>query len=226
MTDPPSTARLLSVQVGGIAPLGPEGVPSGFIKSPVAGRVEVTPLGLVGDRQADLCVHGGPEKAVYGYGLAAYEVWRQEVPQHAPLLQPGAFGENLTIDGEAEEIVCLGDVVGIGSATLQICQPRQPCFKFALRFADKRMPRAMIKNGRSGWYYRVITPGMLAAGDPLRLLDRPNPHWPLSRFNALLAARTWTTEAAMELATLPGLASQWQQAAREALARLADSAPR
>ena len=209
-------AVVFSVQVGLIAPLGPEYVPSGFVKSPLAGPVTVTPLGLAGDAQADLSVHGGPEKAVYGYGLAAYGLWRQAFPEHASLLQPGGFGENLTIDGPSEETICLGDVVHVGSATLQVCQPRQPCFKLALRFNDKRMPKAMIRNGRSGWYYRVLAEGTLAAGDDVRLLERPNPGWPLTRFNAWLAAKTWNAEEAEELATLPGLATQWQHAAREA----------
>ncbi len=207
---------VFSLQVGRILPLGPDGVPSGFIKSSLAGPVYVTPLGLAGDAQADLTVHGGLEKAVYGYGLAAYAVWQEAFPEHALLLRPGAFGENLTIEGPTEETTCLGDVVHIGTTTLQVCQPRQPCFKLALRFADKRMPKAMIRNGRSGWYYRVLTPGTLAAGDQVRLVERPNPTWPLSRFNACLAAKTWDAAEALELATLPGLASQWQQAAREA----------
>lgn len=218
MTGTPATAHVASVQVGRIAPLGPEGVPSGFVKSAVTGPVEVTPHGLAGDEQADLRVHGGPEKAVYAYGLAAYAQWRVAFPEHAMRLRPGAFGENLSIDGLAEETVCLGDVVGIGSATLQLCQPRQPCFKLALHFADKRMPRAMIRNGRSGWYYRVLAPGALIAGDAVCLLDRPNPAWPLSRFNALLAAKAWTVDAAKELATMTGLADEWRQTARHALA--------
>lgn len=108
---------VFSLQVGQILPLGPDGVPSGFIKSSLAGPVCVTPLGLAGDAQADLSVHGGPEKAVYGYGLAAYALWQEAFPEHASLLRPGAFGENLTIKGPTEETTCLGDVVHIGTAT-------------------------------------------------------------------------------------------------------------
>ena len=163
-----SGATLISVQVGRVAPLGPEGVPSAFVKCPVDGPIAVMALGLAGDQQADLRVHGGPEKAVYGYALSSYAPWRHAFPEHDALLVPGAFGENLTIGGMDEETVHIGDVVRVGSATLQVTQPRQPCFKFALRFAEKRMPKAMIRNGRSGWYYRVVEAGVLAAGDRTR----------------------------------------------------------
>lgn len=212
-------ATVVSVLVGRIAPLGPKGVPSGFIKGPVAGPVCVTTLGLAGDQQADLKVHGGLEKAVYGYALLSYAVWRTEFPEHGTLWVPGGLGENLTIDGIDEETVHIGDVVRIGTTTLQVTQPRQPCFKFALRFDDKRLPKAMIRNGRSGWYYRVIESGVLAAGDHLDLLERPNPAWPMVRFNLLLSGGASSVEDMAELSVLPGLASAWQQTARDAVAR-------
>ncbi|MBK8176548.1 MAG: MOSC domain-containing protein [Rhodospirillales bacterium] len=213
-----SAARVVSVQVGRIAPLGPEGVPSGFVKRPVDRPVAVTDLGLAGDEQADLRVHGGSEKAVYGYAHAAYAEWRETFPEHGAMLVPGAFGENLTIDGTDEEQVCIGDIVRVGTATLQIAQPRQPCFKLALRFADRRMPRAMIRNGRSGWYYRVLATGVVAAGDGHAVLARPNPHWSMARFNRLLAAKAWPTSDLAELIHLPGLASGWRDIARSTLA--------
>lgn len=212
-------ATVVSVLVGRIAPLGPKGVPSGFVKGPVAGPVCVTRLGLAGDQQADPKVHGGLEKAVYGYALSSYAVWRTEFPEHGMLWVPGGLGENLTIDGIDEETVHIGDVVRIGTATLQVTQPRQPCFKFALRFDDKRLPKAMIGNGRSGWYYRVIESGVLAAGDRFDLLERPNPAWPMARFNRLLSGGASSVEDMAELSVLPGLASAWQQTARDAVAR-------
>ena len=212
-------ATLVSIQVGRIAPLGPNGVPSAFVKCPLEGPVAVTALGLAGDQQADLRVHGGPEKAVYGYALSSYEEWRDEFPEHGALWVSGGLGENLTIDGIDEETVHIGDVVRIGTATLQVTQPRQPCFKFALRFGDKRLPKAMIRNGRSGWYYRVIETGVLAAGDRLDLLERPNPTWPMARFNRVLSSKSSTMEDMVELAILPGLATPWRETARDAIAR-------
>jgi MOSC domain-containing protein YiiM len=217
--NPTNHAKVVSVQVGRIAPLGSTGVPSAFVKCPVEGPVAVTTLVLLGDQQADLRVHGGPEKAVYGYALSSYAVWRRAFPEHGALWMPGGLGENLTIDGIDEEMVHIGDVVRIGTATLQVTQPRQPCFKFALRFGDKRLPKAMIGNGRSGWYYRVIETGVLAAGDRLDLLERFNPTWPMARFNRVLSSKSSTMEDMVELATLPGLATAWRETARDAIAR-------
>src|SRR4051812_23568955 len=122
---------LLSVQTGRAAPLGPDAVPSAFVKTARQDAVAVTPLGLQGDEQADLQVHGGPEKAVYGYAASHYPAWAEQFPALA--FSGGAMGENLTIAGLEEKDICVGDVHSIGSSLLQVCQPRQPCFKFALR---------------------------------------------------------------------------------------------
>jgi MOSC domain-containing protein YiiM len=188
----PLIGTVQSVQVGRIAPLGPDGVMSGFVKKPVQGAVEVGPLGLAGDEQADLEVHGGPDKAVYACSLDNYAAWKTAYPQYEAMLVPGGLGENLTIDGVAEGDVCMGDHVQIGTAVLQVSQPRQPCFKFALRFNDVSMPRAMVKNGMSGWYYRVLKAGSLAAGDAVRLLERPHPQWSIERTNRLIIQRRGT----------------------------------
>lgn len=184
--------KVHSIQIGRAAPLGPEGTVSGFVKNPVATAVEVGELGIVGDEQADLRVHGGPDKAVYGYALEHYSTWRAEFPQHAMLLVPGGLGENLTLETCSEADVCVHDVVQIGTAMFQVTQPRQPCFKFALRFDDVAMPRAMIRNGYSGWYYRVLESGRLQAGDVVRLTQRFIPRWPIERVNRLIVQRRAT----------------------------------
>jgi MOSC domain-containing protein YiiM len=208
---------VISVQVGGIAPLGADGVPSGFVKRPVAGPVTVGTLNLDGDRQADLRVHGGPEKAVYAYAADHYVLWLQEFPQHAQILQPGAFGENLTISGMVEQDIRAGDVHAIGSARLQVCQPRQPCFKFALRFGDKRMPRAMVRSGRSGWYYRVLAEGTLQAGDTVHLVERPNPDLPLTLLIDLTYGRDVSDAQVAMIAKADGVALWLRDTARDTL---------
>ena len=212
-----ASARVVSVHIGHIAPLGPDAVPSGFVKHPVAAAIQVTALGLVGDHQADLRVHGGPEKAVYGYSIIHYAAWRSEYPHHSDLLVPGGFGENLAIEEMSEADLCVGDVQAIGSTLLQVCQPRQPCFKFALRFNDKSLPRAMVKNGRAGWYYRVLQTGFIAAGDSVTLHDRPNPDFPFARLVALAARAKATPAELARMAEMPGLASSWQASARAAM---------
>ena len=165
---------------------------SGFVKTVVHGPVMVRPLGIDGDQQVDLRVHGGPDKAVYAYAVRHYPEWRVQFPQHAGLLVPGGLGENLSVDACDETQVCINDIVSVGSVTLQVTQPRQPCFKFALRFDDVAMPRAMIHNGFSGWYYRVLEPGMLAAGAEIRLVERLNPAWPIERVNRQIIQRRGT----------------------------------
>jgi MOSC domain-containing protein YiiM len=210
-------ATLLSVQVGEVAPLGPTGVPSGFVKRPVSGPVWVGTLNLTGDAQADLRVHGGPDKAVYAYAAANYAAWRAEFPEHADRMTPGVFGENLTVDGMVEADLCVGDIHAIGAARLQVCQPRQPCFKFALRFEDRRMPGAMVRNGRSGWYYRVLEEGSLQAGDPVRVLERPNPTFPFQRLIAIVHNDPATPEELEMMATAPGVARWLRAMARRQL---------
>jgi MOSC domain-containing protein YiiM len=211
----PPAARLVSVQVGPVAPLGSGSVLSGFVKRPVDGPVWVGPLGLAGDQQADRSVHGGPEKAVYAYPQGHYAHWRAEFPDHAALWVPGGVGENLTVAGQEENDVYLGDVFRLGSVLLlQVTQPRQPCFKFGLRFGDPRLPRAMVQTGRSGWYLRVLAPGQIAAGEAFTLLERPNPRWPVARLNRLIVARSAPAADWRELAELPGLAAGWQGTAR------------
>lgn len=212
-------ASLVSVQVGKVAPLGPAGVSSAFVKRPVAGPVQVRSLGLVGDAQADLRVHGGEEKAVYAYAHAHYAHWLADFPEHAAEFTPGAFGENLTIDGLDEADMCAGDVHEIGGALLQACQPREPCFKFALRFNDERMPSAMMRTMRAGWYYRVLAEGDIRAADAVRLADRPHPNLPFQRLLAFAYKRPVSREELEAIAAAAGVATRLRDAARARLSR-------
>ena len=211
--------RVASIHVGRIAPLGPDGVPSGFVKHIVSNPVSVTPLGIVGDEQADLRVHGGPDKAVYAYGSAHYASWRREYAHHAKLLTAGGLGENLSIDGLTESDLCVGDVHGIGTTRLQVCQPRQPCFKFALRFGDSLMPKAMVRNGRSGWYYRVLDPGVIVQGDRVLVLERPHPDFAFTRLVELISRHNATMAEWQQMQGMQGLALEWRRHAAEILGR-------
>jgi MOSC domain-containing protein YiiM len=204
-----AAARIDMVRIGGIAPLGPDAVPSGFRKSPVAGPVVARRLGLDGDAQADLSVHGGPDKAVYAYATRHYPAWAADHPENAAALVPGSMGENLCITGLDENSVHIGDILRHGGAVLQVTQPRQPCFKLALAFGNPRMVRTMTRTGRSGWYFRVFEDGPIAAADAVELIERPNPGWPVTRFNAMLRAPV-SPGLAAELAALPGLADSWR----------------
>jgi MOSC domain-containing protein YiiM len=215
MNDP----RIASIHVGKVTPLGSERVPSAFVKHAVVGPIKVTLSGIQGDEQADLSVHGGPEKAVYGYAASHYATWRSDYPQHSELLVPGGFGENLAIEGMSESDLCVGDIHGIGSTRMQVCQPREPCFKLALRFNDKHLPKAMIRNGRAGWYYRILEPGVIHPGDRVELLGRLNPTFSFTRLVELISRGKATREELERMRDMPGLAQNWQQRAAEILAR-------
>jgi len=208
-----TAARLLSIQVGRVAPLGPAAVPSGFIKTAVEGPAEVTALGIIGDEQADLSVHGGPEKAVYAYPAAHYHAWALDFPRHAASLVAGGVGENMTVGGWTEADLCVGDIHAVGTARLQVCQPRQPCFKFALRFGDKLLPKAMVRNGRAGWYYRVLQPGVIRAGDAIVLEDRPNPDFRFDRLVEIVNFRNASIDELHAMAVMPGIASRLRNSA-------------
>jgi len=210
-------AKVLSVHIGRVAPLGPDGERSAFVKHAISGPVKVGFTGVQGDEQADLKVHGGPDKAVYGYGAAHYAAWQAEFPQNAALFVPGGVGENLAIAGLDESMMCVGDVHAIGTVLLQACQPRQPCHKLALRFDNNQLPKAMVRNGRSGWYYRVLQEGVITPGDRVTLHDRPNPDFPFSRLVALVNHGDFRAGELEQMAKMAGLAVNWQQRAREML---------
>jgi MOSC domain-containing protein YiiM len=209
--------RLLDVRTGHAARR--DGLLTAYAKATRAGRVRAHALGLEGDEVGNPRVHGGPEKAVYAYAASNYPHWLADHPAHVRTLVPGAFGENLLVDGLDESTVCIGDRWRIGTALVEPCQPRQPCRTLARWFGDPMIGKAMVANGRSGWYLRVVEPGMLAAGDTLVLEDRPDRAWTVAR--VLEASYRSPPEPAEldALAEAPGLASGWATwAARSARA--------
>jgi len=145
-------------------------VQTSIYKEPVTGRVRVDRLNIEGDRQADLTVHGGVEKAVYVYPSEHYEFWRKELPDFD--LPWGAFGENLTVAGLIENDLHIGDRFAIGSAEFVITQPRMPCFKLTIRFGRADMIKRFYRSGRSGFYVAVAKAGEIGAGDAIALLSR------------------------------------------------------
>src|SRR5438477_2792677 len=141
-----------------------------IFKAPVAGLVKVGRLNLEGDRQSDLKVHGGADKAVYVYPAEHYAFWRAELP--GVDLPWGAFGENLTTEGLMEDSVHIGDRFRIGSAELVVTQPRMPCFKLAIRFGRPDMVKRFLRSGRTGVYLAVAREGEVTAGDAATLIAR------------------------------------------------------
>ncbi|RCS52949.1 MOSC domain-containing protein [Bremerella cremea] len=166
---------------------------TGFFKQPVAAAVRLNTLGFAGDGVADSVNHGGPDKAVLCYSAWHYPIWREEfrqidsLAQRIPLDQfgPGAFGENLTIEGQSEESVCLGDIYEVGTARIQISQPRQPCWKLGRRWRVKQLTALAVSTGRMGWYVRILREGEVSVGQEVRLVERPLADWPIARLNEL-----------------------------------------
>src|ERR1051325_3162791 len=147
-----------------------EPVSTGIFKEPVAGRIRLRTLNLDGDRQADLSVHGGPQKAVYLYPSEHYEFWRRELPDME--LPWGMFGENFTTTGFQETETNVGDRFRVGSAELMVTQPRMPCFKLGIRFGRTDIIRRFLASERSGFYLSVAKEGEVGVGDEFELIEK------------------------------------------------------
>jgi MOSC domain-containing protein YiiM len=145
-------------------------VTTGIYKEPVAGAVRLRNLNLDGDRQADLSVHGGLEKAVYAYPSEHYAYWRSELGR--PELTWGMFGENFTTDGLLEKETNIGDTFRIGSALVMVTQPRMPCYKLGIKFERDDILKRFLSSLRSGFYFSVLEEGEVAAGDEIQLVAR------------------------------------------------------
>lgn len=174
------TTRLLSVNIAPAQPLMIDGEPvmTGIVKRGVAGPIEVRPLGLVGDEQADLTVHGGLSKAVYAYPVEHYEFWQTvraqaRVAAWGEALPFGAMGENLTLAGLLESEVFIGDVLRFEDCELAVSEPRFPCFKFNAAMGFKHAAKLMTANAWCGFYLAVRQPGTIAAGAAFELVPGP-----------------------------------------------------
>ena len=155
-------------------------------------------------------MHGGPDKAVHVYPWAHYAIWRSELGDRPLLAAPGAFGENLSVDGLDEQSVCLGDEWQIGSARFAVSQGRQPCWKLNDRFGEPHMARRVQDTGRTGWYLRVLAQGSLQADDPVVLITRPHPDWPLDRVATLIRQRVCEPATLHAVLALP-LPPSWRK---------------
>lgn len=214
--------RIDVLLAGRVRPFGPKGVPSGIEKMAVEGPVRVTTVGLDIDEQGDPKHHGGPEKAIHHYPRDHYAGWCSELAGHGAnvdvLEHAGAFGENLSTTDLTEADVCIGDRFRLGTALVEVSQARQPCWKLNHRFGFAGMSRAVQGSGRTGWYYRVIEAGEVAAGDRLVLVARPCPEWSLQRLLHVLYVDRLNIAALAEMAELPVLAESWRKLARQRVA--------
>jgi MOSC domain-containing protein YiiM len=163
--------RVLSVNVGGVREVEWDGevVTTAIWKSPAPGRVALRGVNFAGDDQADRRVHGGRDKAVYAYAQEDYDFWQT---QDGIETMPGLFGENLTVEGIDLSDARVGERWSIGSAVLEVTQPRLPCYKLGIRLADSLFPRRFAAALRMGAYLRVVGEGDVGAGDPIVVSHR------------------------------------------------------
>lgn len=218
MSAQPSAAQLVSLNVGLPRRVTWKGrlVLTGIFKEPVSGPVVARRLDLDGDRQADLTVHGGADKAVYVYPAEHYDPWRLEL---APMeLLWGIFGENLTTHGLTEESVLIGERFQIGEAIFVVTQPRQPCYKLAVRFGRDDILRRFVQSRRTGWYFAVEREGAITAGDPIIRLGRPAESLSVAAVAELLFADRPNKEHLRRAATLSELAEDVRAYFRSQLA--------
>lgn len=205
-----TTIRLDTLLTGRAQPFTRPGSRSAIDKQPRPGPLKVATLGLSGDEQGDLRIHGGGEKAIHHYPLEHYARWAEELGAHPLLAQPGAFGENFSTTGWSEHDVCLGDRIRAGTALLEVSQGRMPCWKLSDRFAVAELALRVQQSGRTGWYYRVLEEGVVSAGDSLQLVERQFADWSLARLSAVLFDKRVESELLRECLALP-LVPSWRR---------------
>ena len=210
---------LVSVNVGLPTAIGTNrwgnAIRSGIVKRPVAaGTLRLDTLNLAGDRQADLTVHGGVDKAVYAYPAEHLPRWNEELGVEFGI---GTFGENLTTAGWLEDEVRIGDVWAWGDALLQVSQPRSPCYKLATVTGRPDLLKRFVRSGRTGWYLRVLRPGIVPVAGPVEVEERGP-----AGVTVLAAHRALTAEADREtldaIAGVAALATAWREPLQQRLA--------
>jgi MOSC domain-containing protein YiiM len=209
--------KLVSVNVGAPRLVNWRGqqTSTGIFKSPVAGPVALRKLNLNADRQADLRVHGGPDRAAYIYPAEHYDLWKAELDR--PDLPWGIFGENLTTLGLSEADIRIGDQIRIGSAVLVATQPRMPCFKLGIRFGDQRMVARFNSTDRCGVYVGVVEEGLVEVGDEIEIVSRASDSMSIVELRRIYLAED-DPAAIRRVLSLPALSHDWRMQFEERLA--------
>ena len=167
-------------------------VTTAIYKEPIKGRIALRKLNLDGDRQADLSVHGGKDKAVYCYPVVHYDYWKAEQPGRG--LPMGTFGENFTIEGLLEDSIHIGDRFSVGSAEVIVTQPRLPCYKLGVRFESDDMVKRFLGSRRTGFYLAVAREGDVGAGDEISLISSEPNSVLVSDINRLYITKKYQSE--------------------------------
>ncbi|MGZ8749228.1 MAG: MOSC domain-containing protein, partial [Mycobacterium sp.] len=209
---------LVSVNVGMPADVAWRGktVHTGIYKDPVQGSVMVRRLNIDGDGQGDLGGHGGEQRAVMVYQTESYDHWQRHFGRDD--LRPGMFGENFTITGLGDDEVCIGDRYRIGEAEFEVTQPRVTCFRVGMRLGEPEMPNLLVAHHRPGFYFRVITAGLVAAGDEIVRTRRGRHELSVADIDALLYLPDRDVGMLRKVVDVPAMSPGWQQSFAELLA--------
>ena len=194
---------------------------TGIYKEAVKGRVAVRRLNIEGDRQADLTVHGGLDKAIYGYPSEHYPFWREQFPEMD--LPWGMFGENLSIEGLLEDTVHIGDHFQVGSAKLMVTQPRLPCFKLGIKFGRDDILKRFLVSGMTGFYFAVLEEGEVAAGDTISLLHQDEHLVQVADIVRLYREDKYNLDLIRRVVAVEALPEEWREYFQERIEKLTNS---
>lgn len=186
-----------------------ETISTGIFKKPVSSAVMLRTLNLDGDRQADLSVHGGPFKAVYGYPSEHYEYWQRELPGYE--LPWAAFGENFTTVGLSEGDLHVGDRFRVGGSVLMVRQLRMPCYKLAAKFKRDDMIDRFLHSSRSGFYFSVEQEGEVREGDSIELISRNQPGITIAEMNRVIVHDRYNRDLLQKAIDTPQLPDSWRE---------------
>jgi len=216
--------RLLSVNVGIPRDIQWKGrtVHTGIWKYPVRGRCRVGRLNLEGDGQGDLAGHGGEQRAVFVYQIESYRYWQEQLKRTD--LVHGQFGENFTIEGLADDVVCIGDRYQIGSAVFEVTQPRVTCYRVGIRMNEPRMPALLTSSGRPGFYFRVLQEGEVGAGDEVVKVGEAEERMTVAEINALLYLPNHARDRLERALRIQALSPGWRGSFEELLRSRTNSA--
>lgn len=198
--------------------LGPYQKPSGIWKTSVE-RVTVNHLGIIGDIQADKRYHGGVEKALHQYVVENYSLLAKHYPQLAEQFTAGSLGENLSARGMTEQNVYIGDIFRVGSVTIQVSEPREPCSKINSKFGNSSLVKFIAQHYIYGWYYRVLEQGEIEIGDAIQLLERPN-QVSMQEFLQVITAKKPSLIDLERLAACQGVSQLWMGQVQQKIASL------
>jgi MOSC domain-containing protein YiiM len=210
---------IVSVNVGRPRPVERDGKPAttAIWKSPVAGRVAARGVNLAGDEQADRAVHGGYDKAVYAYAIEDTRWWETEVGRD---IGAGGFGENLTVEGLELVASVVGEQWQVGTAVLEVSEPRLPCWKLGVRMGDPTFPRRFTRAARPGTYLRIVEAGDVGAGDDVRVVSRPDHGFTVGDIWRVYHHDRHDAGALLEV---PELGASWREWAEGRVQRMAES---